>query len=135
MSIFVFFLSVTLWNVLADYYGGTLSLFSSILLLVILLASFWFKFTIHPDYLVYQLLLFNKSIIKREIYPDQINQVKFIRVGWAKKAAIIKVNKGINIRLAVLEPQKAYDHLIEYAEIHDIAILKSKDYLILERMK
>ncbi|MFC4022356.1 hypothetical protein ACFOUV_00830 [Oceanobacillus longus] len=135
MSIFVFFFSVTLWNVLADYYGGILPLFSSILLLVILLASFRFKFIIHPDHLVYQILLFNKSVIKREIYPEQINQVKFMRVGWAKKAAIIKVNKGINIRLAVLEPQKAYDHLIEYAEIHDITIFKSKDYLILERMK
>jgi hypothetical protein len=61
--------------------------------------------------------------------------VKFIRVGWAKKAAIIKVNKGLNIRLAVLEPQQAYDHLIEYAEIHDIKLFKSKDYLIPERMK
>lgn len=85
--------------------------------------------------MVYQISLFNKSIIKKEIYPDQINQVKFIRVGWAKKAAIIKVNKGNNIRLAVLEPQQAYDHLIEYTEIHDITIFKSKDYLILERMK
>ncbi|MEC5425250.1 hypothetical protein QGM71_17330 [Virgibacillus sp. C22-A2] len=124
-----------LWSVLADYYGRTLSLFLSILLLTIILASFRFKFTIHTDHLVYQIFLFNKSIIKKEIYPDQINQVKFIRVGWAKKAAIIKINKGINIRLAVLEPQKAYEHLIEYAEIHDITIFKSKDYLILERMK
>ena len=135
LFIFNIIFIVILWNVLADYYGRTLYLFLSILLLTIIVASFRFKFTIYPDSLGYQMTLFNKSIIKKEIYPDQINQVKFIRVGWAKKAAVIKVNKGINIRLAILEPQKAYEHLIEYAEVHNITIVKSKDYLILERMK
>lgn len=134
-SIFTIVFIVILWSVLADYFGKTLYLFLSILLLTIILASFRFKFTIHPDRLLYQIILFNRSIIKKEIYPNEIKLVKFMRVGWAEKAAVIKVNKGINIRLAVLEPQKAYDHLIEYAEIHNITMVKSKDYLILERLK
>lgn len=120
---------------LTDYYGSSLSLFLLFLLLAIALASIKYKFKIHDDHFVYQILLFNKPIIKKGVFPDQINQIKFIRVGWSKKAAIIKVNKGINIRLAVLEPPKAYEHLIEFAEKQDITILKTKDYLILERMK
>ncbi|WP_404451883.1 hypothetical protein LG329_16275 [Virgibacillus necropolis] len=135
LSIFITIFIVILWNVLVDYYGGSLSLFLLLLLLAVGLASLRFKFKIHDDHLVYQILLFNKSIIKKEIYPDQINQLKFVRVGWSKKAAIIKVNKGINIRLAMLETPKAYEHLIEFAEKRDITIFKTKDYLILERMK
>lgn len=135
LTIYIIIFIVILWNVLTDYYGGTLSLFFLVLLLAVGLASIRFKFKIHDDHLVYQLLLFNKPIIKKEIYPDQINQLKFIRVGWSKKAAIIKVNKGINIRLAVLEPQKAYEHLIQFTDKYDITVFKTKDYLILERMK
>ncbi|RLL48463.1 hypothetical protein D8M04_04160 [Oceanobacillus piezotolerans] len=101
-SIFITIFIVLLWNVLADYYGQSLSLFLFVLLIAIWLASFRFKFTIHREHLIYQILLFNKPIIKKNIYPDQINQLKLIRVGWAKKAAIIKMKKGINIRLCVL---------------------------------
>ncbi|WP_163529973.1 hypothetical protein [Halobacillus ihumii] len=72
--------------------------------------------------------------MKKELYPSQINQLKFTRVGWSHKAAFIKVNKGIHIPLAVLEPRKAYDHLIEFGEDNDITIYKTKDYEILERM-
>lgn len=135
LPIFNIVFIVILWDVLASFYGRSLFLFLLVILLGIGLASIRFKFKIHDSHLVYQIMLFNKSIIKKAIYPEQINLMKFIRVGWAKKAAIIKVKKGINIRLAVLEPQKAYDHLIEFAKNYDITIVKTKDYLILERMK
>ncbi|KPH74529.1 MULTISPECIES: hypothetical protein [Bacillaceae] len=135
ISIFSTIFIIILWDVLSTYYGRSLSLFLFILLIAIGLASFRFKFTIHTDHLIYEILLFNKPIIQKEIYPDQVNQLKLIRVGWAKKSAIIKVKKGINIRLSVLEPQEAYEHLIGFAEKHDIMIFKTKDYLILERMK
>ncbi|WP_249872651.1 hypothetical protein [Oceanobacillus saliphilus] len=136
LTFFIGFSIVIIWNTLKDYFGLSSFLFLFVVLLwVVVLASIRLKFKINDDHLVYQIVLFNKSIIKKEIYPNQINQLKFIRVGWAKKAAIIKVNKGVNIRLSVLEPPKAYEHLIGFAEEYDITILKTKDYLILERMK
>lgn len=135
MSIFITIFIVILWDVLSTYYGRSFSLFLFVLLIAIGLASFRFKFTIHPEHFIYQILLFNKIILKKEIYPEQVNQLKLIRVGWAKKAAIIKMKKGINIRLSVLEPPEAYEQLIEFAEKHDIKIFKTNDYFILERMK
>jgi hypothetical protein len=122
-------------NIVVDYFGGSSSLYILVLLVAVVFALIRFKFNIHEENLVYEILLFNKSIVKQRIFPEDINQLKFSRVGWAKKAAKIKVNKGINVRLAVLEPPKAYDHLIEFAKKHDITIVKSKDFLILERMK
>ena len=111
------------------------SLNLSVLLVAVVFAFVRFRLNINDENLVYEILIFNKSIVKQRIFPEDINQLKFTRVGWAKKGAKIKVKKGINVRLAVLEPPKAYDHLIEFAKKHDITIVKTKDYLILERMK
>ncbi|MFC7321644.1 hypothetical protein [Halobacillus campisalis] len=135
LSFFSIFFVVMLWNVLADYLGSSILLFLIVLLFGTGLTSLRFSFEIHENHLVYRTFLLNKSIIKKEIYPPQINQLKFTRVGWAKKAAIIKTDKALNVRLAVLTPKTAYDHLMEFAENHDIKVLKTKDYLTLERMR
>lgn len=122
-------------NVVVDYFGGSSSHYLLVLMIAVLFGLIRFRFNIHEEDLVYEILIFNKSIVKQRIFPEDIIQMKFTRVGWAKKAAKIKVNKGIDVRLAVLEPPIAYDHLIEFAKKHDITIVKTKDYLILERMK
>ncbi|MGN8646656.1 hypothetical protein ACTNEO_10755 [Gracilibacillus sp. HCP3S3_G5_1] len=128
------FLVVILWSQLSAYFGSSLLLFLLYLLVVIVFASsIRFKFKIHVNHLVYQVLLFKKSIIKKKMAPDQVEQMKFIRAGWAKKAAIIKLEKGMDIRLAVIYLEEAYEHLLEFAEKHDISIVKTNDYLTLER--
>ena len=128
--IFVLFM-----NVVVDYFDGSSSLYLLVLLVAVVFALIRFRFNIHDENLVYEILIFGKPIVKQRIFPEDIIQMKFTRIGWAKKAVKIKVNKGVNVRLAVLEPPKAYDHLIEFAKKHDITIVKTKDYLILERMK
>lgn len=127
--------NVLLLNILININGGSSVLNILIVLLSTVFLLFSFKFTINNNHLIYEIVIINKSIVSKRINPEDINYMKFIRVGWAKKAAIIKMNKGFNIRLAILEPPKAYDHLIEFAETHEVAIVKTKDYLILERMK
>ncbi|RDW15880.1 hypothetical protein [Oceanobacillus chungangensis] len=136
LVIFSGFFGTISWVTARDYFE--LSTFYGILLLTlwgILLIGTRFKFKINDDHFVYRILFYNKLIFKKEIYPDQIEQLRFIRVGWAKKAAIIKIYRGKNIRLAVITQPNAYEHLLEFAEKHDISIFKTKDYLILERMK
>jgi len=73
-----------------------------------------------------------KGFENKEIYPNQIKQLNFFEVGWFKKAAAIKLHIGMNVRLAILEPE-ANDHLLEFAKKHDIMVHKTKDYLRLER--
>ncbi|MDE5416041.1 hypothetical protein [Alkalihalobacterium chitinilyticum] len=123
-----------LWSVLVQYYGWSFSTFFSVLFIVVALGSIRFKLEINDNHLVYEVfILFKISIIKKEIHPSEVAHLKFTRVGWAKKAAILKTNKGSNIRLVVLEPPEAYEHLMEFAVKHDLDIVKTKDYLILER--
>ncbi|WP_163582099.1 hypothetical protein [Gracilibacillus saliphilus] len=128
------FAIVLTWLAISDYYGRSWTLFLLYLLFVVVFAvSIHFRFTIHEDHLVYRVLVFKKAIIKKVIYPIQIDKIEFIRAGWNRKAAILKTNEGENIRLVVLQPEEAYDHLIEFAEKQDISITKTDDYYTLER--
>lgn len=128
------FAIVFIWVVLSDYYGFSIGLFLFYLLFVVGLAlAIRLKFTIKEDHLIYHVFLFKKAIINKELYPNQVEKIKFIRADWTKKAAIIKVDQRSNIRLAILQPPEAYDHLLTFAENNDIPIAKTEDYLTLER--
>ncbi|MCJ0930472.1 hypothetical protein MST22_04825 [Virgibacillus halodenitrificans] len=131
MLIIVFL--VISWNIVADYYDFSYLLLLAFLLLAVVLGSFHFHFKINEDQLIYKVSFMKIRVLEKHIYPHQIERLKFIRVNWATKAAIIKVNKGLNIRLAVLEPKTAYDHLLTFAKENQVAVEKTKDYSILER--
>lgn len=124
---------VILGNIINDYFGSSFSIYLILLLLVVIVCPIRFKFKINEDHLVYQIFYFKKSILRKNIFPNQIKQIKFIRVGWAKKGATIKVHNGFNFRLSILQPQTAYDDLIKFSNKHDITVLKTKDYILLEK--
>jgi len=109
--------------------------YAFVMVIIVIAASIRYKFTIHNDHLMYEMTLFKRSILKKRVIPDEIKQIRFVRVDWAKKAAKIKLHKGLPIRLAVLQPVEAYDHLLAFSDKHEIQIVKTKDYLLLERMQ
>lgn len=130
----IFFMIV--WFIIRDYFEvAFLYGILAVIIWITLLLFTRFTFKINDDHLVYQIIFLKKLIVNREIYPNQVDQLKFFRVGWANKAAIIKTNKGLNVRLAILRPHKAYDHLLDFCDKHEITVHKTKDYFILERMK
>ncbi|TKC20041.1 hypothetical protein [Robertmurraya kyonggiensis] len=111
------------------------NLFLRIALPIFLLVAVFIKYklTINEDYLIYQIFIFKIPIYQKEFEPNQINQIKFIRIGWAKKGAIIKPKKGFNTRVLRFEPDDVYTDLIGFANKNSIAVSKTKDYLILEK--
>ncbi|MEN2766304.1 hypothetical protein [Ornithinibacillus xuwenensis] len=125
---------IIFWQMITDFFGISILTILSTLLLAIILGSFRFKFIIYDEKLVHQILLFNKSIVNKNILPNQIISMKLLRVGWAKKGAVIKTKKGFNLRLAVLEPLTGYQQLVGFANHHRITIIKTKDYHTLEKM-
>ncbi|MGY0694565.1 hypothetical protein ACW2QC_17585 [Virgibacillus sp. FSP13] len=135
LSFFSILFLVLLWNMLKDYFGMSFSLILVVLLMAVGLGSIRFKLELNKDHFVYHMQFFQMSLFKKHVYPNQIVQLKFVRVGWNEKGAIIKVDKGCNIRLTILESQKAYEDLMDFAHDHEIPIFKTKDYLILEKMK
>lgn len=133
--IFIFGLMCTLIMSITVYGYENESFYLRIALLILFLLTILIKysFTINEDKLIYQIVILNIPIYKKEMDLDQIKQIKFIRNGWAKKGAIIEVNKGLNIRIARFESNNVCAYLIDFANKHDITICKTKDYLILEK--
>ena len=92
-----------------------------------------FKLKIGDSDLIYQIFFFTVPIYKKVLFPNQIIHIKFKRLGWTKKGAIIQVKKGVNIRIVNFVPKKVLADLIGFANKNDITITKTKDYLILDK--
>ncbi len=110
-------------------------LYFQIGLIVFILLSLFiqFKFKIDDGYLVYQILFLAMPIYKKEVSPNQIIRIKFKRLGWMTKGAIIQVKKGFNIRVVHFSPDNIFVDLIDFANENSISISKTKDYRILEK--
>lgn len=129
---------IVLWNITILNYDGFSYVWAFLFLLAAIAVRLFLNYvhiaiTIGSDQLVYELNLFKKSIVRKQIPPVQINQIKFKEVGWFKRAAVIKLNKGMDIRIINNDPKKVYDDLFEFGKRNDIKIIKTKDYLRLER--
>lgn len=83
--------------------------------------------------LTYKILIFKFTVYKKEVTYQQIDSIKFKRDGLGKKSAIVKLSKGFNLHISQFYPKGIYDDLIVFAKKHNIPILKTKDYMILEK--
>lgn len=133
-GILVFLLLITATSISIKDYSNGLLYFQIGLIVIILLSLFiQFKFKIDDGYLVYQILFMAMSIYEKEVSPNQIIQIKFKRLGWMTKGAIIQVKKGFNIRVVHFSPNNIFIDLIDFANENSISISKTKDYQILEK--
>jgi hypothetical protein len=105
-----------------------------LLLAVFILVAIFIKFKIYmeDDYLTYQIVFFTKTIYQKTVYPNQINQIKFIRLGWKGKGAILQLKKGFNIRVVNFVPSNILNDLTQFANKNGILISQTKDYLNME---
>ena len=102
--------------------------------LFILAAIFMnFKFKIEGGSLTFKILIFTFTAYKKEVNHKQIDSMKFKRIGWGKKCAIVKNNKGFNFRISNFYSAEIYNDLVNFAKEYNIPLSKTKDYLILEK--
>ena len=92
-----------------------------------------YKFQINGKYLNYQIFLLSIPLYKKEIVPEQIAEIKFIRVDWAKKGAIVRMKRGLNIRVIHFNPDSVCGDLEHFAKENNVSVNKTRDYKILER--
>lgn len=133
--VILIFLILVVWTLInsSDYSG--MYYFLIPYLIFILAAIFMnFKLTIQEESLSFEILLFKFTVYKKEVNHKQIERMKLKRVGWARKCAIVKNKRGFDFRISNFYPSEVYNDLIDFADEHNIAISKTKDYLILERM-
>ena len=133
-GILVFLLLITATSIsIKDYSNGLLYFQFGLIVFILLSLFIQFKFKIDDGYLVYQILIISLPIYKKEVSPNQITLIKFKRLGWNTRGAIIQVKKGFNIRVVHFSPNNIFIDLIDFANENSILISKTKDYQILER--
>jgi len=97
--------------------------------IVILLTIFVnFKLKILDSFLTFQICVFSLPLYNRTVSSEQISNMKFKRVGWARKCVVVKNKKAFNF-----SPDSLYKDLIDFANKYDVPIIKTKDYTILEK--
>ena len=108
--------------------------FQIVLQIFILIGLFLdYKLKIDDSFLTYQISLFRVSLYKKRIAPEQIKRMKFVRVGWLSKGAIIQLEKGFNIRVTHYTPKTIIVELLDFADKEEIPVLKTRDFVILEK--
>ncbi|MCF6136690.1 hypothetical protein [Pseudalkalibacillus berkeleyi] len=88
---------------------------------------------IFNDSLMYEVLLWKVPIYRKRVSPAQIIEIVFKRTGWARRSAVVRVSKGLNIRLVEFEPAHICTDLESFAIQHKIRMEKTKDYQLLEK--
>ena len=94
-----------------------------------------YSFSIEEDKVIYTTFLARFPIYKKKVAPSHIKKVVFKRVNWQTKLAVIKLHKGIPIRITLFKPDSVFNDLLTFCEKHTIQYEKTRDYKILEKLK
>lgn len=92
-----------------------------------------YSLTIEEDHLTYTVTLLNFIIYQQNRIPSNMKRITFKRVGWKTKLAVIKLEKGLPIRVSLFTPNTIYEDLLVFCNENNVEVKKTKDYLILEK--
>ncbi|WP_078380787.1 hypothetical protein [Sutcliffiella halmapala] len=130
-----FYLGITLLPIIINNFSNGIFVRILFILLILLAYLIQFKLKIEDGFITYQILLLTISIYQKKVSPNQIIEMKFKRVGWFKKGAIIQIKKGFNMRVVNFSPDDVLEELIKFANANDILITKNEGYMALEKTK
>jgi hypothetical protein len=103
------------------------------LLLLAILCSFLsmflrYEFQIDRDTLTYRTYILWFKVYARTVKPIDIKRIVFKRLSWKTKLAVVQVEKGWNMRIALFNPPNVFKELETFAHEYDIDIQKTADY-------
>ena len=109
------------------------------LLLFAILCSFLslclrYEFQIDKDTLTYRTYILWFKVYAKTVKPMDIKRIVFKRLSWKTKLAVVKVENGWNMRIALFNPPNVFKKLEIFAHEYDVDIQKTSDYKILEKM-
>jgi len=126
---------ITLLILILEWENISLRLYCILILLIQISGLFIkYSFSIEEDKVIYKIFLLNFQIYQKQAKHSTIKKVIFKRVGWKTKLALIKIDKGIPIRISLFTPVSIFNELIAFCEKNNIEYEKTKDYKILEKM-
>ncbi|MGG0462585.1 diguanylate cyclase [Priestia aryabhattai] len=108
------------------------------LLLLAILCSFLslflrYEFQIDKDTLTYRTYILWFKVYAKTVKSREIKKIVFKRLSWKTKLAVVKVENGWNMRIALFNQPNVFKELERFAHEYDIDIQKTSDYKILEK--
>jgi hypothetical protein len=120
----------------SDWFSGNpvLNAFLWLFLVCLVMAlGINYQLEVEDHQMCYRLSFLSFRLYKKTMTPDSINSIIFKRADWTKKKAVIKVKKGMNIRVMDYEPTQVFIALHKFTADHGIATKKTRDYKLLEK--
>jgi hypothetical protein len=105
----------------------------SILLALMVITLHQIQLTITSDHLEYKIKFFRITIYRKILTSENIKKIKFGRIGWSTKNAVVKVRGGFNFGVAYFSSEQLIRELEEFARVDHIEVQKTRDYLLLEK--
>lgn len=93
-----------------------------------------YQVVINKHTIRYTIKLFGLKIYNKKIIHSDVAKITFKRIGWNSKLAVIKVRKGLSIRVTYFKPNDVYKNLIVFCAENEIPFKKTKDFKIIENM-
>ncbi|MEJ9226659.1 diguanylate cyclase [Priestia aryabhattai] len=109
------------------------------LLLLAVLCSFLslclrYEFQIDKDTLTYRTYILWFKVYANTVKAMDIKRIVFKRLSWKAKLAVVQVENGWNMRIALFNPPNVFKELERFAHEYDVDIQKTSDYKMLEKM-
>ncbi|MER2009649.1 hypothetical protein MKY07_08650 [Solibacillus sp. FSL W7-1472] len=93
-----------------------------------------YQVVINKHTIRYTIKLFGLKIYNKKIIHSDVAKITFKRIGWNSKLAVIKVRKGLSIRVTYFKPNDVYKNLIVFCVENEIPFKKTKDFKMIENM-
>ncbi|MED4281202.1 diguanylate cyclase [Priestia megaterium] len=111
---------------------------AAFLLLFAILCSFLsmflrYEFQIDKDTLTYRTHILRFKVYQKTVKPMDIKKIAFKRLSWKAKLAIVRVEKGWNMRISLFNPPNVFKELETFAGEYNVDVQKTSDYKILEK--
>lgn len=115
-----------------------LSNFNKVVQILIILAFgivmlLQFHLTVQTSHLEYKMTIYKFTIYRIILNSEKIKKIKFGRIGWTTKNAVLKVKGSFNFGVAYFNNEKLVQELEQFAYSNSIEIQKTKDYILLEK--
>ncbi|WHX41644.1 hypothetical protein QNH36_05675 [Mesobacillus sp. AQ2] len=100
---------------------------------LVMISLLRFHLTLSSHQIEYKITIANIMIYKKILTSEKIKKVKFGRIGWTTKNAVVKVRRGFNIGVAYFYSGQLIAELEDFALANHIEIQKTRDFLLLEK--
>jgi hypothetical protein len=100
---------------------------------LVLISLLRFHLILSSHQIEYKITISNMTIYRKILTTENIKKIKFGRIGWKTKNAVVKVRRSFNIGVAYFYSEQLIAELEEFALANHIEIQKTRDFLLLEK--